>query len=161
MSKMIQNLGDAIKASGLKDGMTISFHHHLRNGDFVLNMVLEEIAKLGLKDLTVQASSLFDCHAPLIDHIKSGVVTGIETNYMTGRLAKAVSEGLLKKPVRFRSHGGRPAAIDTGRVHIDVAFVAAPAADRMGNANGVSGPSACGSLGYAIPDSPLTYRLSS
>lgn len=153
MSKMIQNLGDAIKASGLKDGMTISFHHHLRNGDFVLNMVLEEIAKLGLKDLTVQASSLFDCHAPLIDHIKSGVVTGIETNYMTGRLAKAVSEGLLKKPVRFRSHGGRPAAIDTGRVHIDVAFVAAPAADRMGNANGVSGPSACGSLGYAIPDS--------
>ena len=73
MSKMIQNLGDAIKASGLKDGMTISFHHHLRNGDFVLNMVLEEIAKLGLKDLTVQASSLFDCHAPLIDTLSPGL----------------------------------------------------------------------------------------
>jgi len=26
--------------------MSISFHHHLRNGDFVLNMVMEEIADL-------------------------------------------------------------------------------------------------------------------
>ena len=31
--------------------MTISFHHHLRNGDYVLNMVMDEIANLGIKDI--------------------------------------------------------------------------------------------------------------
>ena len=40
----------------LKDGATISFHHHLRNGDHVLNMVLAEIARLGLKDIKVASS---------------------------------------------------------------------------------------------------------
>lgn len=153
MNKLTASLRDAIVASGLRDGMTVSFHHHLRNGDYVLNMVMAEIAAMGIKNLCLQASSLFDCHAPLIDHIKNGVVTAIETDYMNGRPARAISEGLLKKPVVFRSHGGRPAAIDSGRVHVDVAFIAAPASDPMGNANGVCGPAACGSLGYAIPDS--------
>lgn len=153
MNKMAASLREAIKAAGLRDGMTVSFHHHLRNGDFVLNMVMAEIAAMGIKNLTLQASSMFDCHYPVIDHIKSGVVTGIETDYMNGQIARAISEGLLQKPVVFRSHGGRPAAIDSGRVHVDVAFVAAPASDCMGNANGVSGPAACGSLGYAMPDS--------
>lgn len=159
MNKTISSLGEAIRASNLKSGMTVSFHHHLRNGDHVLNMVMAEIAAQGIRDVTVQASSLFDCHAPLVDHIKSGVVTGIETDYMNGFLAKALSEGLMQKPVVFRSHGGRPAAITSGRVHIDVAFIAAPAADCMGNANGVDGPAACGSLGYAIPDSRFAEKV--
>lgn len=150
--KLIPSLEEAIRLTGLKDGMTLSFHHHLRNGDHVLNMVLAECARLGLKGLTLQASSLFDVHAPLLDHIRAGVVTGLETNYMSGLIGKAICEGILAKPVRFRSHGGRPDAIATGRAPIDVAFIAAPAADAMGNANGVFGPSACGSLGYAMPD---------
>ena len=29
----------------LKDGMVVSFHHHLRNGDYVLNLVMAEIVK--------------------------------------------------------------------------------------------------------------------
>ena len=49
-----------MEQAGLRDGMTISFHHHLRNGDYVLNMVLDEAAKMGVKDLTVNASSVFD-----------------------------------------------------------------------------------------------------
>ena len=73
-----------MELAGLKDGMSISFHHHLRNGDRVLNMVLENAAQMGLKDLTVQASSIFDVHAPLVGHIQSGVVTAIETDYMSG-----------------------------------------------------------------------------
>lgn len=159
MNKLVQTIKDAVLAAGLKDGMTISFHHHLRNGDYVLNMVLEAVAALGIKDLCLEASSLFDCHAPVIDHIKNGVITGIETDYMNGRLAQAISEGLMKKPVLFRSHGGRPAAIDSGRVTVDVAFIAAPAADPMGNANGINGPAACGSLGYAIPDSKNAKKV--
>ena len=41
MRKLCDSIKDAIAAAGLKSGMTISFHHHLRNGDYVLNMVLE------------------------------------------------------------------------------------------------------------------------
>ena len=159
MSKMIAGIEQAIRGSGLKSGMTVSFHHHLRNGDYVLNMVLAEAARQGIRDLTVQATSLFDCHLPLIDHIRSGVVTGLETNYMSGGIGKAISEGVLSKPVLFRSHGGRPEAIETGRVRIDVAFIAAPAADRMGNANGIAGTAACGSLGYAMSDAGFAGKV--
>ena len=65
MSKLISSIKQAVEASGLKSGMTVSFHHHLRNGDYVLNMVMEAIAELGIKELTVNASSLFDTHRPL------------------------------------------------------------------------------------------------
>ena len=58
MSKLIGSVKEAIEKTGLKDGMTISFHHHMRNGDYVLNMVLEEAAAMGIKDLTVNALSL-------------------------------------------------------------------------------------------------------
>ena len=159
MSKIIAGIEQAIRSSGLKSGMTVSFHHHLRNGDYVLNLVLAEAARQGIRDLTVQATSLFDCHLPLIDHIRSGVVTGLETNYMSGGIGKAISEGVLSKPVLFRSHGGRPEAIETGRVHIDVAFIAAPAADCMGNANGIAGTAACGSLGYAMSDAKFAGKV--
>ncbi|MEG0935865.1 MAG: citrate lyase subunit alpha [Clostridia bacterium] len=153
MSKLISTLQEAMVAAGLKGGMTISFHHHLRNGDHVLNMVLDTATRMGLKDLTIEPSSLFDVHAAtLIKAIKEGVVTGIETDYMSAGVGRAISQGLLEKPVVFRSHGGRPAAIESGHVKLDVAFIAAPAADCQGNVNGVSGPAACGSLGYAFSD---------
>ena len=44
-SKVVRTLREAIELSGLKSGMSISFHHHLRNGDHTLNMVMEEIAR--------------------------------------------------------------------------------------------------------------------
>ena len=150
--KIVNSLREAIELSGLKSGMTVSFHHHLRNGDFVLNMVMEQIADLGIKDLTVNASSLFDTHAPLLDHIKNHVVTKIQTNYMAAGIGRAISQGIMETPVEFRTHGGRPSDIVLGRTPIDVAFIAAPSADPMGNCSGKYGKSACGSLGYAYPD---------
>ncbi len=159
MSKVTGSLKEVFAACGIRDGMTLSFHHHLRNGDFVLSMVLEEAARQGLKGLCIQATSLFDTHHPLIDHIKSGVVADIQTGYLTGRLGRAISEGVMEKPLRFRTHGGRPDVILSGSVHIDVAFIAAPACDPMGNANGVSGPAACGSLGYAYADARMADKV--
>jgi citrate lyase subunit alpha/citrate CoA-transferase len=152
MNKIRQSIREAILDSGLQSGMTVSFHHHLRNGDFVLNMVMDEIANLGIRDLTLNASSLFDTHAPLKEHIKNGVVTKILTDYMSAGLGSFISAGGMEKPVEFRTHGGRPADIENGKTPIDVAFIAAPAADPMGNCTGKYGRSACGSLGYAIPD---------
>lgn len=150
--KLLPSLRAAILASGLKDGGTVSFHHHLRNGDQVINMVLSEIAALGLSDITVAASSLFAVHAPLVEHIRSGVVGGIHAAYMSGPVAQAVSRGLLKRPAVMTTHGGRAHSIESGRLSIDCAFIAAPTADACGNLNGVDGKSACGTLGYAVAD---------
>ena len=151
-TKLVNDIKEAIKLSGLQDGMTISFHHHLRNGDMVAVMVLDAISELGIKDLNVNISSIFDTHSPFIDYIRDGVVTGIETDYMGGIVGRAVSQGILKKPGTFRTHGGRPADIISGRSPIDVAFIAAPTSDPMGNCSGKYGKSACGSLGYAFAD---------
>lgn len=155
-NKIVKDLKTAILASGLKDGMTISFHHHFRNGDHVLNFVMDTLAEMGFKNLTVAASSLAGVHAPLIQHIKNGVVTHIETSGLRGELAEEISRGLMEFPIVFRSHGGRAAAIESGLLHIDVAFLGAPSCDPYGNANGYSREDddgiACGSLGYARTD---------
>ena len=87
-NKVVPSLEDAIRATGLQDGMTISFHHHFRGGDHVVNMVVGTLAKMGFKNLTLAASSLTDVHAPLIEHIKNGVITHIETSGLRGELAE-------------------------------------------------------------------------
>lgn len=157
--KVVNSIREAVQLSGLKDGMTVSFHHHLRNGDFVLNMVMREIAELGIRDLMVNASSMFDVHAQILEHIENHVVTGIQTDYMTADLGKAISRGVLEKPVQFRTHGGRPSDIALGRTPVDVAFIAAPTADPMGNCSGKYGKSACGSLGYAFADAMYAKKV--
>lgn len=159
MDKVVHSLREAIELAGVKSGMTVSFHHHMRNGDFVLNMVMEELAQMGVKNLTVNASSVFDCHRPLIDHIRSGVVTKLCCNYMAAGVGRAISAGIMNTPVEFRTHGGRPADIVSGRTPIDVAFIAAPTADTMGNCTGKTGRSACGSLGYAFPDAMYAKKV--
>ncbi len=152
----VRTLEEAIRLSGLKDGMTISFHHHFRGGDKVVNLVVDKLAAMGFKDLKLAASSLSDVHKPLIEHIRNGVITGISTSGLRGELADAISHGLLKEPVVFRSHGGRGSAIANGELKIDVAFLGASASDELGNACGVprseNAKSICGSLGYALPD---------
>lgn len=150
--KLLPDFTTALREAGIKDGMTVSFHHHMRNGDHVLNAAMAAAAALGVKDLTLLSSSIFPVHEPLIEHIRNGVVTTVDTNYMSGPVARAVSHGILENPVIFRSHGGRPRAIREGSRKIDIAFVAAPTVDPMGNVTGSLGPAACGSLGYAVPD---------
>jgi len=157
--KLVKTIREAIELSGLKSGMSISFHHHLRNGDYTLNMVMDQIAALGIRDLTLNASSIFDTHAPLEEHIRSHVVRKINTNYMSAGLGHRISEGLMEEPVDFRTHGGRPRDISLGITPIDVAFIAAPSADCAGNCSGKYGPSACGSLGYAFPDAMYAKKV--
>lgn len=157
--KIVASLREAISLCGLKSGMSISFHHHLRNGDYALNRVMDEIAALGIRDLTLNASSLFDAHAPLREHIKNRVVRKINTDYMSAGLGRAISEGLMDEPVEFRTHGGRPRDIALGITPIDVAFIAAPTSDPAGNCSGKYGPSACGSLGYAFPDAMYAKKV--
>ena len=150
--KRAKSLRDAIEKSGLRDGMTISFHHHLRNGDAVIPMVLAELEAMGFKNLTFAPSSIPDAHDCVADYIKSGLIGKLYTSGVRGKLGQLLSSGEADIPVIIRSHGGRARAIEEGSIQIDVAFLAAPACDCLGNINGVQGPSACGSLGYAITD---------
>ena len=151
-SKVLRTLEDALKASSLKNGDTISFHHHLREGDAVLNMVVGAIARMGYRDIRLAPSSLNAVNDEIVPLLEEGVITGITTSGARGELGRAISAGALPAPVVFRSHGGRTRAIEEGSLAIDVAFLAAPACDSMGNMSGCFGPSSCGSLGYAIPD---------
>lgn len=158
-SKVVESIEAAVKAAGLKDGMTISFHHHFRNGDYIVNMVVDVIAKMGIKDIRLAPSSLGTCHGPLIDHIKNGVITRIESSGLRAPLGTAISEGIMEHPVVIRSHGGRARAVESGDLKIDVAFLGAPACDEYGNANGFSGKSICGSLGYAMVDAEYADQV--
>ena len=162
-SPKLVTLEEAIRRSGLRDGMTISFHHHFRGGDKVVNMVVDKLAAMGFKNLHLAASSLQDVHEPLIEHIKNGVITQISTSGLRGELAKEISHGLMEKPVIFRSHGNRGAAIASGELHIDVAFLGASSCDPLGNACGYSrsenAKSICGSLGYALPDARYAEKV--
>lgn len=149
----LEEIVDRLIASDvLHDGAIVSFHHHLRNGDFVLNMVMELLQKKGLKHLTVAASSIFPCHTSLVSAIEDKTVTKIITSYVSGPVAKAISEGKVEEICEITTHGGRPRSILSGELAIDVAFIASPAVDRAGNVSGSEGPSACGSMGYAVAD---------
>ncbi|MUN91709.1 citrate lyase subunit alpha [Enterococcus gallinarum] len=158
-TKLLSSIREAIEKTGLKDGMTISFHHHFREGDYVMNMVLEEIAGMGIKNISIAPSSIANVHAPLIDHIKNGVVTNITSSGLRDNVGAAISAGIMENPVVIRSHGGRARAIAAGDVHIDVAFLGAPSADAYGNANGTVGKATCGSLGYAMIDAKYADKV--
>ena len=151
-SKIVASVKEAVQLCGVKDGMTVSFHHHFREGDYIANMVMKEIADLGIKDITIAASSMGQAHDPIAKLIEDGVVTGLQTSGIRGKMGEAVSNGKLKTPCILRSHGGRVRAIEMGEVKIDVAFVGAPTADEYGNARGTGGKSDCGGLSYSMVD---------
>ena len=159
LNKLIDSIEEVIIKTGLKDGMTISFHHHFRNGDKILSMVMDIISEMGIKGLTIAASSLTDAHSDLVKHIKAGTVTRLITSGIRGKLAEEISNGLMDIPVLIHSHGGRARAIETGKIRIDVAFLGVPSCDVYGNANGYTGKSACGSLGYARVDAAFANKV--
>lgn len=151
-SKMVDSIHDVLVKCGIKDGMTVSFHHHFREGDYVVNMVMKEIHDMGIKDITICASSLGKAHDPLLEYIEDGTITGIESSGVRGKIGEAISHGKLKKPAIMRSHGGRVRAIQSGETIIDISFIGAPTCDDYGNCKGIGGKSDCGVLSYSFVD---------
>lgn len=150
-NKCVASLKEALVKAGLRDGMTISTHHHLRDGDLVANNVFDIAHELGIKGLRWFPSASFPCHDHLIPYLEDGTIAGIEGS-MNGPLGKFTSAGKMERTAVLRSHGGRVQAIQDGEVKIDIAVMAAPCADPFGNANGLGGPSATGVLSYADID---------
>jgi citrate lyase subunit alpha/citrate CoA-transferase len=156
--KRVKTLEEALALAGLCDGMVVSSHHHLRNGDRVALEVLRTAARMGARDLTWFPSASCPCHSPVIDLIEQGAVHHVEGS-MNGPLGDYCSQGRMRGLGVLRSHGGRFQAIQDGEVQIDIAVIAAPTADPFGNADGSHGPSACGSLGFALADSIYAERV--
>ena len=157
-NKIVPDLAAALEKCGLKDGMTISTHHHFRDGDLIANQLFQHAADAGVKDLIWFPSASFPCHEPLIEHLKSGVIHHIEGS-MNGPLGDYCTSGKMRGLGVLRSHGGRYQAIQDGEVSINIAVIAAPSADPFGNANGLNGPSACGLLGFALADSQYADKV--
>jgi citrate lyase subunit alpha/citrate CoA-transferase len=150
---------EAIVKTSPKNGMTISFHHHLRNGDNILVKSIEILAKMGIKNITLASSSLNEVHDPILKYLKDGTITKIFSSGIRGEIGNAISEGILDIPVTIHSHGGRVRAIHTGKINIDLAIIAASAADEEGNATGSMGKSAFGSMGYASIDARYAKQV--
>ena len=151
-NKVVKNLKEALRRSGLKDGMTISTHHHLRNGDALTNYLFDTIKQMGIKNIRWFPSASFPVHQHLIKYLEDGTIHHIEGS-MNGPLGRFTSLGKMKGIGVLRSHGGRYQAVQDGEVHIDIAVIAAPTADEFGNSNGLNGPSASGLIGFALADS--------
>ncbi|MBN1997832.1 citrate lyase subunit alpha [candidate division KSB1 bacterium] len=157
-NKVVNDLRIALEMCGLSDGKTVSTHHHFRDGDLVANQVFGMAAAMKVKDLVWFPSAAFPCHAPLIEYLDNGVIHHIEGS-MNGPLGDYCSHGKMRGMAVLRSHGGRYQAVQDGEVHIDIAVIAAPAADAFGNCYGASGRSACGPLGYAEADAWYADRV--
>lgn len=157
-NKVVVSLKDALVKCGLKNGMTISTHHHFRNGDLVANQIFDVAHELGIKDLMWFPSASFPCHEPLTKYLEDGTIDHIEGS-MNGALGRFASLGKMNGLGVLRSHGGRYQAVQDGEVHIDIAVIAAPTSDPFGNANGVDGPAACGLLGFALADSQYADKV--
>lgn len=150
--KLLASLEEVFERFSITDGQTLSFHHHYRNGDRLMNDVLLMAQRMGLRDLTIAPSSIFPVHADLASLVRDGTITHIVTDYMRGPVADAVTAGGLRGSCLLQSHGGRARAIESGQLRIDVAFIAAPLASEAGDATGRGGPMACGPLGYPAVD---------
>ncbi|MCI2117430.1 MAG: citrate lyase subunit alpha, partial [Acidaminococcus sp.] len=113
-SKVVDSIEDVLKKCGIHDGMTLSFHHHFREGDYVVNMVMEAVHKMGIKDITICASSLGKAQAPIVPMIEDGTITNIQASGVRGPIGQAISNGKLKGLAIMRGHGARVRAVETG-----------------------------------------------
>jgi citrate lyase subunit alpha/citrate CoA-transferase len=150
-SSKVVELSDALKKSNIKNEDTLSFHHQLRNGDNVVNMTLDTVRDLGIKNIRMAQTAMFNVHEPLIEFIKDRIVNRVEGS-INGVVGDYVSKNPLDFPVILRSHGGRWAAVKTGELHPNIAVIAASAADERGNCTGIIGESAFGPISYSQVD---------
>ncbi len=136
----------------------ISFHHHLRNGDFVINNILNYYYSNNKKGINLFISSIFPSYTSILTGIKQGNITNITTNYINGEVGEYISNNGLIGTLVMETHGLRPRNIIEGVHKIDIAFIAAPYVDKKGNATGSKGKSKCGTLGYAVSDSKYARK---
>jgi len=139
----------------LNDGDTISYPHYYRTGDKGLEQVIHALRAGGKKGIILYANAVFDNTDPwLMEAFRDGTLAGLYGNVYR-RFGTHVTAGELLpwRTVGF-SHGNRVRKLQSGEVHIKVAFGPVPQADIHGNANGISGNPEqwCGPVGLFAAD---------
>lgn len=157
-NKRVASLKLALERAGLRDGMVISTHHHMRNGDALAGQIFAAVRELGVKDVVWFPSAVFPCHEALIPFLEDGTIHHIEGS-LNGPLGDYASLGKMRGLAILRSHGNRYRSIQDGDVRVDIAIIAAPASDHFGNCTGAMGKSACGGLGFAVADSEYANHV--
>lgn len=139
----------------INDGDTISYPHYYRTGDRGLERIVAGLREAGKKDIRLYANAIFDHTDPwLIQAFHDGILTGLYGNIYR-RFGAHVMSGELKPWITVGfSHGNRVRKLQTGEVHVKMAFAPVPIADIHGNANGIDGrgDQLCGPLGLAAAD---------
>lgn len=151
--KLLNSLDDLFKELDIHQNKAISFHHHLRNGDLVINQVLEKYHSHHVQEIALFPSAIFPSYQMIKRLLEQDQIAHITTNYISGGVADYLSNHGKENILTMQTHGGRARAIIEGKSKIDIAFIAAPSVNYKGDAIGYKGPSKCGSLGYAIADS--------
>jgi len=151
--KVIKHIDELFTFIDIFEHKNISFHHHLRNGDYVLNYVLKKYIKENVQGINLFPSSIFPSYLGILDLIKNNQINDITTNYINGPVAQYISKNGLPGILKMQTHGGRARSIIEGKSKIDIAFIAAPYVNHDGDCVGYLGKNKCGSLGYAIADS--------
>ena len=79
--KVCASIREACEKCQAHDGMTVSFHSDFRNGDYTVSRVMKVlIEEMGLKDITIAATSLGSAQDIIADYIEQGKVIGIQTS---------------------------------------------------------------------------------
>ncbi len=151
--KVIKNIDELFTLLDISENRNISFHHHLRNGDYVINYVLNKYILENVQGINLFPSAIFPSYTSILDMLKNGQINNITTNYLNGPVAQYITNNGLPGTLKMQTHGGRARSIIEGKSKIDIAFIAAPYVNKEGDAIGYKGKSKCGSLGYCIPDS--------
>lgn len=157
--KIYNLISDCIDELNVTQDLSVSFHHHLRNGDYVVNAVMDELIRRNVEHLKLYPSAIFPSYKGILTALEKGLVDKITTNYLNGPVAEFLAKNTLKDGLVMQTHGGRARAFIEGENTVDVAFIAAPYVDKLGNARGDLGKSACGSLGYAVEDSLYAKKV--
>ncbi len=152
-NKIIKTFDDFYNIIDIHQYKNISFHHHLRNGDYVLNMVLNHYLEKKVNNINLYPSAIFPSYSSILHLLENNQIDNITTNYCNGPVAEFISNNGLSGKLTMQTHGGRARSIIEGRSKIDIAYIAVPTCDPSGNAVGYLGNNRCGALGYPIADS--------
>lgn len=139
----------------IKDGDVISYPHYYRAGDKALELIVKKLQEKKKKGIILYANAIFDHTDPwLIEAFRDGTFKGLYGNVYRKFGAHVTNGELLPWVSVGFSHGNRVRKLQTGEVHVKVAFGPAPIADRFGNASGLRGKEdqVCGPLGLFAAD---------
>lgn len=135
-SKLVESIHEVLVKCGIRDGMTLGFHHHFRKvtlwstWSWRRSIKWESGISLACQ-LPGQAQA-----TPLCPILRTAPLP-ISSHGRPGKGGEAISEGKLKA-CRHGPTAVWVRAIETGETVIDIAFIGAPTCDDYGNCRGLA-----------------------